>query len=374
MRNTFIVVFGFLFMLSLIFFAAASESAASSTKDWEIKWEKLVEAAKGEGKVMVYGRGDPNLRKAMREAFKGKYGIELEFVYFARGGEMASKLKKERSAGLFLADIIIHGPTTMTYMLKPAGILEKMEPVFVRPEFSDPNLWLPGYYFMDKDRMMKPLAAHFNTFIIRNTNLTKKGEINSLEDLIDPKWKGKIVMGDPTRPGSASGMLSWLEGIWGFEKTERFLRQLVKQEPVISRQVRVPVEWLARGKYTIGIAMRAESLPEFYNLGSPIAAVRPIEGCYLTPGSGIVAIANKRPHPNAAAVFINWLLSREGQITWSKADGFASARVDVPSDDWVHIFFKRTPGEKVFVEDEEVINKRAKLMKLAKQLFGPLLK
>lgn len=373
MKNTFIVVFSFLFMLSLFFFTAASGSAASSATDWEMKWGKLVEAAKAEGKVMVYGRGDPPLRKAISEAFKSKYGIDVEFVYFARGGEMASKLKKERAAGMFLADIIIHGPTTMTFMLKPAGIIEKMEPIFVLPEINDPNLWMPGYYFMDKDRMMKPLRAHFNRFIIRNTNLTKKGDIKSLKDLVDPKWKGKIVMGDPTRPGSASGMLSWLEGLWGFEKTKDFLKKIVEQKPVISREVRVPIDWLARGKYAIGIAMRAESLPEFYSLGSPIDSVRPTEGCYLTPGSGIVTIANKRPHPNAAAVFVNWLLTKEGQIVWSKADGFTSARVDVPSD-WVNQIFKRDPGEKVFVEDEEVINKRSKLMKLAKEIFKPLSK
>jgi iron(III) transport system substrate-binding protein len=226
---------------------------------------------------------------------------------------------------------------------------------------------------MDKDRMMKPMRAGFTRFILYNTNLVKEGELNSLQDLLDPKWKGRIVMGDPTRPGTASGMLTFLEGIWGPEKTEKFLRQLVKQEPVITRESRVPVEGVARGKYAIGLAMRAEPLPEFVKLGAPVKLAKLAEGCYMTPGAGIMAVANRRPHPNATAVFVNWILTKEGQTVWSKGDEHATARLDV-STEWVHPIFLPFPGERVFEENEEVIKKRAGLVKLAKEIFAPLLK
>jgi ABC-type Fe3+ transport system substrate-binding protein len=261
----------------------------------------------------------------------------------------------------------------MINLMKPAGILDSMDPVLILPEVKNPKVWRADLFFTDKENMVKPMRAGFTRFIMRNTDLVKEGEITSYWDLLDPKWKGKMVMYDPTGPGTGSGFVGFLKGIWGQEKTVEFLRQLVKQEPVITKDVRLPMEWVARGKYSLGIALRVEGLPEFLNLGSPVALVKVTEGLLGTPGAANLGIVNKRPHPNAAALFVNWILTKEGMTIWSKADGYAATRVDVPTD-WVHPIFLPDPGEKVWVEDVAAIKGRRKLWGLAKEIFAPLLK
>jgi iron(III) transport system substrate-binding protein len=329
--------------------------------------------AKEEGKVVIYGRGDPEVRKELQKTFTEKYGIGLDFTYFPRGGEMAAKIKKERAAGLYIADVIIHGPTTMTNLLKPAGLLDPLEPLLILPEVKEPKFWRPRLYFIDKDRMMKPMRAGWSKLVVCNTNLVKEGEMTSHRDLLDPKWKGKIVMYDPTRPGAGDAFVALLHLFWPREQAVAFLKQLAKQEPVITRDLRLPVEWVARGKYAIGIGLRAEAIPEFLKLGAPVALLRLKEGCLLAPGAGNIAVVKKRPHPNATTLFVNWILSREGATAWSKADSRASARVDVPTD-WVHPMYLPEPGEKAWVEDEEAYKRHLAHMRLCKEIFGHLLK
>jgi iron(III) transport system substrate-binding protein len=245
--------------------------------------------------------------------------------------------------------------------------------VLILPDVKDPKVWRKNLYFIDKDRMVKPLRCSYTRFVLRNTNLVKEDEIKSYQDLLDPKWKGKMVMYDPTGPGSGSAFVATLYGLWGEEKTVEYLEQFVKQEPLLTKDYRLPVEWVARGKYPLGIGMRAEVLPDFLKLGAPVSVQQVEEGSLLAPGAGIVAIVNKRPHPNATAVFINWLLSREGLTAFSKGDGYGSARVDVPTD-WVNPVFLEIPGEKVVVEDEADYKKHRSYMKRSKKIFAPLLK
>ncbi|MFH1240861.1 MAG: extracellular solute-binding protein [Pseudomonadota bacterium] len=359
--------------LSLCFFVSAPKVMASAKAGWEGKWGELVEAAKKEGKVMIYGFADPDLRKDLRKAFSEKYGIEPEFLSIPQGGELTARMKKERAAGLYLADVLFIGPTTMTFQLKPAGILDTMEPLLILPEVTDPKVWRKDYIFTDKEGMIRPLRALFSRFAFRNSNLVKESELTSYRDLLDPKWKGKMVLCDPTIPGSGNAFVAFLNGTWGRDQTVEFLKQLVKQEPVVTNDIRLPMEWVARGKSLLAIAPRPEALPEFLKAGAPIATVKMIEGGLLTPGSGCIAVVNNRPHPNAAAVFINWVLSKEGLTVWSKADGFASARLDVPTD-WVPAPFVPEAGERLFVEDEEAYKVRSELMNLCKEIFGPLMK
>jgi iron(III) transport system substrate-binding protein len=182
-----------------------------------------------------------------------------------------------------------------------------------------------------------------------------------------------MVMYDPTRPGTANGMLAFLNGIWGTEKMTEWLKGLAKQEPVVTRESRTPLEGVARGKYAIGIAMRNEVIPEFLKIGAPVAAVKAAEGGQLGPGAGCLGIVKKRPHPNAAQLFVNWLLTQEGMTVWSKGDGYATARKDV-STAWVPNIFLPGPGENVWFESEEGIHFRSTLMKIAREVFGPLMK
>lgn len=375
MKKTIVIAVSLVCFLLLGFVANVPKAVASAPKgEWKMKWDKLVEAAKKEGEVMVYGRGDPGLRKTLTKAFGDKYGIKLEFLYMHRGGEMAARMKKERGAGKYLADVTIHGPTTSVLLIKSAGMLDPLHPELILPEVLDPKAWMSGYDYVDKDRTVRQLRALFMRYITINTERVKEGEIKSYKDLLNPKWKGKIVMYDPTRPGTANGMSAFLNGIWGTEKLTDYFKQLVKQEPVVTRESRVPLEGVARGKYAIGIAMRNEVIPEFLKIKAPIALVQTVEGGQLGPGAGCLGLVNKRPHPNAAAVFVNWLLSKEGMTLFSKGDGYPVARMDVDSSGWVPEIFVPGPGEKIWFETEEGIYFRRKLMAISKEVFAPVMK
>jgi iron(III) transport system substrate-binding protein len=373
MKKTQIVTVVFCLVLLFGLFAATPKVKASSTAGWEAKWSNLVDAAKKEGKLMIYGRGDPEVRKELGRAFAAKYGIDLEFLYTPRGRELAAKLKRERGAGLYLADVIIHGTTTMLFLLKPTGIIEPLDPVLIPPELTNPKLWRGNRVFIDEEHMIKPIRATFNRFAIRNTDLVKEGEVTSFRDLLDPKWKGKMVMFDPTGPGSGSAVVGFLYSTWGREQTLEFLRQLVKQEPVITREIRAPLEWISRGKYAIGIGLREDAIPEFLDLKTPLAPLKMIEGGLLSAGAANVAIASKPPHPNAAILFVNWILTKEGQTVWSKAEGHPAGRVDVPTD-WINPIFVAGPDEKVYIHDEAGYRRRGEIMKLCKEIFAPVLK
>jgi len=92
-----------------------------------------------------------------------------------------------------------------------------------------------------------------------------------------------------------------------------YMKALVLQEPVVLRDKRLEVEWLAKGKYPVLIGGNYDNLLEFKKLGAPIAANKTKEGSYIGPGSGVIEMAPKPSHPNAARLYIDFILSREGQ-------------------------------------------------------------
>jgi iron(III) transport system substrate-binding protein len=354
-------------------FTSQGSSIAQTTKPQSgVAWDQVVDAAKKEGKVMIYGRATPEMRAALDKSFIPKYGIAVELLNIPQGSQMTAKLKAERQAGLCLADLIIHGPTTTT-LLKSEGILDPVEPLLILPEVTDPGVWKKGFFFMDKERMLKPMRARFVRFVVRNTGMVNKGELNSYRDLLNPKWKGKMVMDNLTLPGTGNTFLSFLVAIWGRDQTVTFMKELAAQEPVITTDIRLGVEWVARGKYPIGIGLRATELSEFFKVGAPIETVKTIEGGQMGPGDGTIAVVNKRPHPNATALFVNWILTKEGQAAWYEGDGLPSARLDVSTEGIDPIFLPET-DENVSVEDEACQAVKGEMGALAKEIFAPLLK
>jgi iron(III) transport system substrate-binding protein len=105
---------------------------------------------------------------------------------------------------------------------------------------------------------------------------------------------------------------------------------------VMSRDLRQLGDWLASGKYAVCIFMSARRLLERPKAqGLPVDWFGPKafkEGAILAGGSGQVGLINRAPHPNAAKVYLNWLLSKEGQTEWSRASSYPSRRLDVPRD------------------------------------------
>jgi hypothetical protein len=116
-------------------------------------------------------------------------------------------------------------------------------------------------------------------------------------------------------------------------------------------------------------------MPEFLKIGAPLAKVNVKEPYASEPGAGAIGVVTKRPHPNAAVLFLNWLFTKEGMTVWSKADGYACARKDVPTD-WVHPSLLEGLGDddNVYCFPEEEHFRRREEMTLSKEIFAPLLK
>ena len=153
-----------------------------------------------------------------------------------------------------------------------------------------------------------------------------------------------------------------------------YLRDLEKQKPVFTRDDRLLIEWVSRGKYPLALGAKPESITEFMRAGAPIRHLSVAEGTYLTGAGGGLAVFNNAPHPNAAALFANWLLSKEGQTVASKAWGVQSARKDVPTD-FLEPTTVRQPGVKYYsLIGEGIDAKKREYMKLATEIWGHLLK
>ena len=158
--------------------------------------------------------------------------------------------------------------------------------------------------------------------------------MRSLNDLLNPKWSGKIGYLDPRTPGAGSSMWSFL---WKL-KGEEYLKKLAGQKLFLGRDQRVLAESLARGKIALVVGVSYYSYLPFAKAGLPVKAVStPRDEIYVSGGSGNLAIIKAAPHPNATKVFVNWFLGREGQEIYSRAMGQATRRLDVDTQ-WTKEF------------------------------------
>ncbi|MBI4332205.1 MAG: extracellular solute-binding protein [Chloroflexi bacterium] len=353
---------------------AGQVAGAANKAAWELEWQQLVAAARKEGKVMVYTDRGGDTPRQLAEAFEKRFDIKMEFLV-GRGEELTQKIQTEKNAGLYLVDVILTGTTTLLISMKPRGLLDRVDSLLLLPEVTDPKAWITDEVpFVDKDRTTIGMIANYTRYILRNTDFVKDGEMVSYKDILNPKWKGRITADDPTTSGTGNAFFTMLAGqTWGLEPTKEFMRQFVKQEPAITRDKRLSSEWVARGKYALGVAPTRQTAIEFMRAGAPLVFVKAAEGGKIGTSGGAAAIAAKRPHPNAARVFLNWVLSSEGNATFVRAQGMPGARRDAPREGLVPELFP-DPDEKVYAETEETILSGEEMMKISKEIFAPLLK
>ncbi|MBI4333233.1 MAG: extracellular solute-binding protein [Chloroflexi bacterium] len=339
---------------------------------WEGKWENTLAEARKEGVVRLYSLWGSETRVLLSQGFKARYGIELEFSPFARGSDLLAKVQAERRAGLYLADAFGAGPPTLLVTMKPEGLLGPFEPLLSLPEVTDPKLWIGGQIpFLDKERLAIGMLAVLQRHIVYNTDMVKEGEVTAYKDLLKPQYKGRIAMADPSLTGTANAMFGHIaRDLWTVEEASDWLRQLIRQqEAVILREHRMVVEWTARGKYAIGLAGQTEAVAEFIKLGAPISVAVQPEGHFISSAGGGVSLAARPAHPSATAVFVNWLLGKEGQALFAvKGYGYPSLRLDVPAEGINPIFIVR-PGEKVFQDSEELVVFRGEMLEVAKKVM-----
>ena len=327
-------------LLSAPAFLCAAQSA---------DWERTVAEAKREGQVTAYLQGDMAYVQDFQKAYP-----EIKILEYGAGGggaQVGPRALTERRAGKYMLDLYIGGPGTPFSFFHRAKALDPVRPILSLPEVVDETKWFEGkhHYIDNEGQYIFLFEGTAQPYISYNTKLVKPDELTSYGDLLKPKWKGKIASDDPMTPGIVGHGTRFM--YYSPELGPKFLTRLFGEtDLIIARDRRQRLDWLASGK--ILLCLFCYGVDEAKLQGLPVDSVGPYslkEGASIVPITGSLALLNKAPHPSAAKVFINWFLSREGQIAYQKSrlasGGADSLRLDIPKDDVPPLSRRRTGGK-----------------------------
>jgi ABC-type Fe3+ transport system substrate-binding protein len=309
--------------------AGASEPASKPGPQSE--WERTLAAAKQEGKVSVVVAPGDTYRNALLGFQKAYPEISLELTGL-RNTEWLPRVTAERQAGQYVWDVLVGSTGAPSPTLKAQGVFDPLRPNLLLDEVLDDSKWYGGFdsaYYDVEGQYLFSFQGNLNNLVYVNRDVVPESELARVEDLALPQWKGKIASEDMTVFGPACGVGAH----WLLVMNEEFLRQVIQNTEGVTRDPRQLAEWVVRGRYPIWVGIQESTLVTFLREGlgqnvRPLAAGTDA-GSRLSVGSGGLMIVNQAPHPNAARVFANWLLSREGQTAWVEETSGASRRLDV---------------------------------------------
>jgi iron(III) transport system substrate-binding protein len=312
--------------------------AAEAKPGWQAEWEKTVKAAEEEGALVIYLT--QAFEPVFREVFQKKFPKIKVTLATGRGPDLQQRVMSERRADRFVVDLYVSGNITPLTVFHKAKILDPIKPLLLLPEVLDTSVWYEGKHHYD-DPESRYIFVFEGTVrsgdITYNTKAVNAGEIKSYWDLLNPKWKGKIASVDPlvSGPISAAQIFFYKHPDLGAEFLRRFHAET---DLTILRSNEQMLDWLSAGKYAFGIGAR--NVDDAIMQGLPLAQFQPgslKEGSSVTAYNGTLSLFNRAPHPNAAKVAANWLLSREGQTAWLDANYksgglYDSLREDIAKD------------------------------------------
>ena len=311
-------------------------------------------AAEAEGQLTLYGCCYEYDR--ILEPFKKMYPKIKVATVLGQGGQLGSRILAERRGEKYLPDVFSAGANTLHDVLYKAQALEPVKPTLILPEVIDATKWYEGEhrYIDPEKRFIFAFVANSQSGQVQynRAQQVNPAEFNSFWDLLNPKWKGKMASLDPTTFGMGAALQFFY---YHPELGPAFLRKLYGEMQVtVSRDARQMTDWLASGKFPLCIRCNAGSeVGRAKEQGLPIGSLDTEswkEGGSSSAAGGTLGIPSRAPHPNAAKVFINWFLSREGQIALQKfgrPDAHNSRRIDIPKDD-VDPYNRLEPGKKYF--------------------------
>jgi ABC-type Fe3+ transport system substrate-binding protein len=319
--------------------------------------------------VVVTGPPGESARQALT-AFQQAYpDVQLEFTG-QRGADFISRTLAERRADRYLVDVLVSGTGGIIGDLLPAGAIDPLKPALIRPEVLDDSYWYNGFDFgfVDLGRQYVFSFASFVSWSVWiNRDVVPEAEFTKFDDLLDPKWRGKISINEP-RDSTAGAMHSVV--IMQRLGTDAYRKLLTEQDLSVHQDTRQQVELLVRGSRPIGIGVSQAPLQEFQRqgLGRDVRPLERPEASALTGGfGGCACLMNRAPHPNAARVYLDWLLSREGQTAWNRSYPANSRRLDVEPYDPATL--PKSGVDYLFVEREEVRPMRDEQFQLARELI-----
>ena len=305
-----------------------------------LEWNKVVEAAKKEGRLTIHiTRAQTPILNAgvFQKAFPDIKVIEIA----GEGNQVYSRLLAERRAGKYLGDVLIAGITD-NYQVYRAQGAASIKSIIILPEVADESKWWQGrHHFADPEReyLLMYIGVPLLPRLGYHKGLINPKEFKSVKDLVNPKWRGKMVALDLRGGGPAGGSMRVM--YYHPALGPDFIKQLYgTMDITLTRDRRQAVDWLGAGKLPLCLFCSDSDIERAKAQGLPVDVLELDQDVVgLSAQGGTVSYIDRAPHPNAATVFINWLLSREGQMTLQKSifksGGFApdSLRTDIPKEE-----------------------------------------
>ena len=302
------------FLGMVAFAACASASAQPADKNAAIylyegadRAQRLIERARAEGALVLYTSLAPSESVPLTQAFEKKYGIKVQ-LWRSLSDQVAQRAINEARAQRFNMDVIeTNGPVV------EAVARERVTAPFYSPYIADIPSWgVPGHRLWISDRVDFFVVA-FNTGQVRREEIPA-----TYEGFLDPKWKGRI--------GIEATDEEWLAGIvkhWGEKRGLDFFRRLAAMKPDVRKGHVMLSGLVAAGEVPVNLTNYAS------NADSMKRGKRPIDWKGVEPVIGrpqALALAANAPHPHAALLFADFVLSTEGQQLFNSMDRFPSSR------------------------------------------------
>ncbi|MGV1861715.1 extracellular solute-binding protein [Rhizobium rhizogenes] len=335
-------------------------------------WNDIVSAAETEGTLTVLGPPIQPYRLSILEFQKAYPKIKLEYTA-GSSPDFEARLRSERRVKQYLWDIMVAGFSGSAFSEQiPAGWFDPVRSLITQPDILDDTHWLGGFEggFLDRD---KKYFYAFQAGKQNNLNIDRakipKASLSRLEDLLDPQWKGKIAILDPRTRGSGH-LVTLLLTVLGEDKARAFLTE---QQPTLASSNRQLSDWIAAGAYPITSGLSPSEIAQLQanGLAKEVTALStPPNQTAWTPGWGAVALLHNAPHPNAAKVFVNWLLSQGAQADWAGRGFVNSRRTDVKPGLEVSALSDASFREGLTFNNEVNAEKALKAFALAKEVLG----
>jgi len=283
-----------------------------------------VEAAKKEGKVMLYTFSYSALKgEAVQKGFKSAYGIDVEIVQ-GTGSVLSERYKTEARAGRYVADIFEGTAPVSIGEMQKSGLLRPLDDLPVFRDVNDPNVW-NGNPLLNKYVALEAMQWRSGNWSVNTDMVPAERYPKKWQDFRDPFWKGKVLVADPLvtmvadfnfwRSWWLLGYQDWFPDLWW---------EMAQMNPVM-----VPLGGdklaLVRGEGAAVQGCDASTVKDMATRGATNLACAVFDPKVAASPAGGVAnsILVKAAHPNAALLFVNWWHSREGQEAYIKGSGAA---------------------------------------------------
>ena len=326
---------------------ASPSAGGAASGDWKKQWDSWVAGAKQEGKLVLASGPSPAARTTIPDTFGKQFGLEVEYIGGATS-DLANRLRSEQAANQFTVDVAIAGADTAYLVLYGEHLIEPVAPHLIYPEAIDPAAWKNGkMWFMDPDQQyIVRLSNYSSPQVFANADFIKSDEPKSWKDMLQPQFTGKIAGYDPIKNGSGSQEAAYIYNTLGGD----FIKSLyVDQAVQITQDYRQLSDWLARGIYPMALGTRTEDTEQLKKDGFNVKPLGPFPEApgYVSAGFGLLHLLKSPPHPNAAKLFLNWALTKDGQRAWNSSQKTVGVRNDIDNS-WAPSYIVPQPGVNYF--------------------------